>query len=305
MINTSYDPDRLWIKARLFINRAMDEDREFEEAAFWGAAALELLAKSALARINPLLIATPTADDGGSLMIAAGVIEDINFNSVPAKALWARSRRAFRPFDDAEAKKIANARNAYLHSGRIGFDTLPAEAWWPRFWAQAAILISHMDYDIADFVGDGRAQQVEAYLQVNAQHQQARLNALVERAKVRLSQHATGTLSARLARDWAGFSIDRFPYEVGAMCPACENEGRLQGEDVLETRIDDSYSGWDNLDDPEWSAWLVIGAVGFACPTCHLVLEDLELISLAGLETTFEVEGDLSDINDEAEYMNE
>ena len=70
-----YDPDALWAKSRLFINRAMDESTEFEEAAFWACCSLELLGKCALAHISPLLIAIPT-DDGMSLMVASGAVED-------------------------------------------------------------------------------------------------------------------------------------------------------------------------------------------------------------------------------------
>ena len=80
-----YDSEGLWLKARLFINRAMDDSTEFEEAAFWACCALELLGKSALSRVSPLLIALPT-DDGNSLLIASGAVEDADsFVTVQAK----------------------------------------------------------------------------------------------------------------------------------------------------------------------------------------------------------------------------
>jgi hypothetical protein len=79
-----YDPDRLWMKARMFIHRAMDGDREFEEQAFWAAAAFELLGKAALARVSPVLIANPNPD-GHSLLVASGLLEvDDKFFTIPA-----------------------------------------------------------------------------------------------------------------------------------------------------------------------------------------------------------------------------
>ena len=49
-----WDPDALFIKAKLFLNHAMDDDsRQFDEQALWASLALELLAKAALAKVSP------------------------------------------------------------------------------------------------------------------------------------------------------------------------------------------------------------------------------------------------------------
>ena len=196
---TAYDPDRLWMKARLFINRALD-GREFEEAAFWASASLELLGKAALANISPLLIANPN-DDGKSFMIASGITEDRGlFSSVQAKAIWSRCQRAFKPFNELEAAKISSARNDYLHAAGVGFDKLPPEHWWPRYWAQATILISHLDKDISDFVGPSREDQVREHLKRNEEHLAARLEALLERARQRIICIPHLMSSSRVAR---------------------------------------------------------------------------------------------------------
>ena len=87
-MTASFDPEGLWIKSCLFVNRALDPDREFEEQAFWACCALELLGKSALARVSPLLIANPV-DNGDSLLVASGLI-DGRATSVQAKTVWSR-----------------------------------------------------------------------------------------------------------------------------------------------------------------------------------------------------------------------
>lgn len=62
-MSNPFDHDALWTKAKLFLNRAMDDDpRSFDERALWAALALELLAKAALARVSPLLIAEPNEE---------------------------------------------------------------------------------------------------------------------------------------------------------------------------------------------------------------------------------------------------
>jgi hypothetical protein len=126
-----YDHEALWIKAKLFINRAMDDDfRSFDEQALWAALALELLAKAALARVSPLLVAEPH-EEGTNLLIASGLIAgEARFTSVRAKTLFARCHKAFKPFDQTEAIKIINGRNEYLHGSGTGFIAIPPNQWW-------------------------------------------------------------------------------------------------------------------------------------------------------------------------------
>jgi len=111
-MSVPYDYEALWLKAKLFLNRAMEENepRSFDERALWASLALELLAKAALARVSPLLIAEPS-EDGTNLLIASGLVEgDARFTSVRAKTVYSRCHKAFKPFSEAEAMKITHAR---------------------------------------------------------------------------------------------------------------------------------------------------------------------------------------------------
>lgn len=307
-MTTPWDADAFSLKSRMFINRAMDADREFEEQAFWASAALELLGKAALVRISPMLIAHPD-DDGRSMLIASGAVDYAGaFNSVQAKAIWSRCARAFRPFNEVEAKKIAAGRNEYIHSTGVGFDSIPQAQWWPRYWAQAFILIEHLDQTIADFVGPARSAQVEVHLAENKQYLERRLATLIERAKSLLSRHRSGSLSSRLEADWEMFSSRYYPYTESRECPACGSDGRVGGEEVVESHIEypPSHIGdpYDPFYDPR-SITLEIAPDEFRCPTCHLVLDELELLEEAGLDAVFEAEGDPEDFPDEPEYENE
>ncbi len=145
--------EALWLKARLFINRAMDSDenRNFDEQVLWASLALELLAKAALARVSPLLIALPN-EEGTNLLIASGLVEgEATFHSAPAKTIFTRCAKAFRPFSLREATAIAAGRNDYLHGGTATVTALPPAAWWPRFWAQVDILLTAQDKGVDDF----------------------------------------------------------------------------------------------------------------------------------------------------------
>ena len=198
-----YDHQALWTKAKVFINRAMDREpaRSFDEQALWASAALELLGKAALARVSPLLIAEPT-EDGVNILIATGLIEGTaKFTSVSAATVFKRCQKAFRPFSAEEALKFATARNEYMHGSGIGFMTLPPNAWWPRYWALAAILIDAQDREIADLVGGDREKTVQDHLKQNAKNIEHRTESLIARAKQRLTQFRAGTLPAKIKKN--------------------------------------------------------------------------------------------------------
>ncbi|OJX70204.1 MAG: hypothetical protein BGO95_04195 [Micrococcales bacterium 73-13] len=298
-----YDPDRLWIKARMFVHRAMDDGREFDEQAFWASAAFELLGKAALAKVSPILIANPNPD-GHSLLVASGLLEvDDKFFTIPAKALWSRCHRAFKPFNEQEAAYISSVRNDYLHAGGVGREGTP-EAWWPRYWAQVAILVSHLDRDLEELVGRERERVVTQYLETNRENVKRRAEALIERARSRLALHESGSMSVTLERAWAGFSPYYFQHTTSAECPACGSSGTLSGDTVLETKAEfvTLHGEEDQFEDV--IVFVTVATDGFACPRCHLELNDLDLIEAVGLDTDFEVEGDPSSYY-EPEYDNE
>jgi hypothetical protein len=161
-VHPPYDHQALWIKSKLFINRALEDDlRSFDERALWASLSLELLAKAALSRVSPLLIAKPN-EEGTNLLIASGLVEgEASFESIPAKTLFSRCKKSFRPFDDQRSQQFSMARNEYLHSGGTAFMAIPESAWWPRFWSQSIILLAALDKDVSDYIGDGKVEWVE------------------------------------------------------------------------------------------------------------------------------------------------
>ncbi|MFF8426062.1 hypothetical protein ACF07Y_13015 [Streptomyces sp. NPDC016566] len=302
-----YDHSALWMKAKLFINRAMDDDgsRSFDEQALWASLSLELLAKAALSRVSPLLVAEPT-EDGTNLLIASGLVAgDARFTSVRAKTLFTRCQKAFKPFSLEEATSITRARNEYLHSSGIGFMALPPHVWWPRFWAQATILITALDRNIEDLVGRDRELIVQNHLEQNTKNVEHQTQALIERARQRLTQYREGTLPAKIAAEW---KVDHdlsssLEYRTTEACPACGSLGVLEGGLISDTDADWSYT--DDGEPYAVSVTLTIDADYFSCSTCRLVLDQYTYIEQAGLPVTFTTEGEESDIYEEAGYGND
>jgi hypothetical protein len=304
-VTFAHDEKALWLKAKLFLNHAMDQEepRTFDERALWASLALELLAKAALSRVSPLLIASPT-EDGNNLLIASGLVAgDARFVSVPAHTLYSRCSKAFRPFSEREAQLITRARNEYLHGGAPTFAPIPPEAWWPKYWAQAIILANAQDKNLEDLVGSSRVDIVEEHLAQNKKNIEHRVEMLLERARQRLTQYREGTLSAKLAEEWkrptdlsAGFA-----YSATETCPACGNEGSLEGEETFG-----STPHYERVSEEDWDAWLDldVAASHFSCQECRLVLDSYELLEAADVATDFSATGELSQY-EEQDYGND
>lgn len=300
----SWDHGALWDKARVFLNRAMDDapTRSFDERAFWASAALELLGKAALAKHSPALIADPSGE-GRSLLIATGLMQgEARFVSVAAKTIFSRCSKAFRPFNEGEALAFAQARNEYVHGAGVGFLDLPREIWWPKYWAQAAILVEALDYTISDLVGDDRVGAVERQLEQNARNIAERVESLVERARRQLAMFEANQLPPVMDREWR---LNRnlsamMKYEASETCPACGGQGRLEAEEY-----DDIEYQYEFDDGRPESLWATANANSdyFSCPRCRLVLDGYELLVEAGLPETFEIV--IDDPEPEQEYGND
>ena len=301
---TAWDYEALWVKAKMFLNRAMEEDtgRSFDEQAFWASQALELLGKAALSRSHPALIAEPT-EDGLNILIATGLVQgEARFTSVRAKTIFSRCERAFKPFDATEAMKIASARNAYLHSGVAAFAPIPAAAWWPKFWTLAIILVNALDRNTHDLVGTSRVPLVEAHLAQNKKNVEQRVEMLLERARQRIAQLAAGTVSERVVKEMSLDVSLGMTHGITIACPACRALGRLEGEEISDTDVQ-----YEQISDEDYDAMVTLSvwADYFSCGRCGLIADGQEYLIALGLPESFDVEGDSSDIDHEPEYGND
>lgn len=303
-MTTPYDYEALWLKAKLFLNRAMDESdntRSFDERALQATFALELLGKSALSRTSPVLIAEPT-EEGSNLLIATGLLRgDAVFTTVRAKTIFSRCQKAFRPFNADDAAKFTAARNSYIHSAAARFTTIPEDKWWPLFWRLAYILNTATNHDLEDLVGQDREHIVNLHLERNRKNIEHRAEMLIANAKTRLAQHRSGVLSTRVAKQWSpGQDLTAgLRYSDLCTCPACGGNGLIEGEDHQDSRVETHQ-----LDDDTYETVVEVSVYPdyFSCWDCGLVLDTFELVDQAGLGDMFIAEGDY---DDEPSYGND
>ena len=245
---------------------------------------MELLAKAALTKISPALIADITAD-GNSLLIATGLHQDAStFISLQAKTIFIRCQSLTNQFDAARAKKIAGNRNGYLHSGAPLCTAIPATRWWEEYWPLISILLAAQDKELADFVGADREQEINVLLTRSKRHAEERFQTLIDRAKLTYQRLQRDELTAAEIAAIRSRVTGHFPYASGATCPACDNEGALRGNATLN--VEDIF----DYDEDDHYVYTVseVAAEEFGCRSCGLLLRGPDAISYAGLPSTFE-----------------
>jgi hypothetical protein len=158
-----WESTTLFSKAKLFAQRAHDEPVDSSLFGFWMSLALELLARSALSHIHPVLLADPREQD--NIHYAFGIVPKTNPKSIPAKALFARCSVFIPGFTDKMSGHcliVSDRRNSELHSGAAAFEGHDNSKWLPATYEVMEVLLAHLKHDFADFLGDHGVVAVEA-----------------------------------------------------------------------------------------------------------------------------------------------
>jgi hypothetical protein len=274
-----WDPELLYQKAKLYLERANEFDHETHEFPLWSSLALELLARSALTHVHPSLNADPQHPE--SMLYACGIEGTQQPKSLPLHAVLLRLEKVVPGFGKIHRELcdyLALLRNDELHSGDLPYENLSESKWLPRFYEVCRILATFLDRDLEDLLGPELAtaatRLIDALLQETAKavlgrihtHEQAFIGKSVEER-----QELTKIADLRSRLLPAGFH--------STVCPACGSRAIIRGELIkqMKPRYEDDVL----LIDLEYLA------ENLKCAACELELNNLEEILHAGLEPRF------------------
>lgn len=235
--------DTLYSKAKMFALRAHDEPVDSSLFAFWMSLALEMLARSALAQIHPVLLADPREQD--NIHYAFGVIPRNLPKSIPAKALFARCSILISGFTDkmsAHCLIIADRRNSELHSGVAAFEGIDNSKWLPATYEVMQVLLTHLHRDFTDFLGVHERVATET---LRDRRDTIKKDVQEKLAAARRSYSAQSTeekqkVSAKaMATTESWLKGQRLRRKLN--CPVCGNDAVMSGETVGRSpvRIDE------------------------------------------------------------------
>lgn len=289
----SWNSDDLISKARLYIDRAYRSIDEPSSFALWIILALELLARSAISNVHPVLLANP--HQVKNLYYAIGREELCEFpKSVPAKTIYDRCETLFDEFTPHETKycnALRELRNAEIHSGEAVLDLIPIPNWQLRYYRVCQIFLDTLDLDLDDFFPLDHIDSIVEILNTDERNERATVMKLLAQAKREAGTTELDIERYRRSLDFLGpIDLDRIVGRYQADCPVCTSSGEIGIKRISMSEI--------KLVDDVPLATVTYIPIDFLCRSCNLWLNSYSRMVIAGLGDTIvtDVETDLTDL---------
>lgn len=313
-VPTAIAHEALFAKSKLHAKRSLEANEAgFDvECQLWAATSLELLAKAQLALIHPSLVVE--ADNPNSLLEANGISTGTNIRTINASVAYARLKHTVPHFSTPvhdECKKLADRRNAELHSGDAACAAMPKEAWEGNFWNAADLILSSMDLELKDWLGaDSKAPQ-----SLLKEHRLAVKKAALQRVKHHAAEFKNTPKGKfgkakfeELVKETVKVDPEKYIGQFRYLyvkywhhkCPACATYGVAAGDETWEEPAEDQSNADYGYEIIEHG----YSPSEFYCPTCELSLVGDTAVGVAGITDSF-IEECEEEIEYEPDYGND
>lgn len=286
-----WDVEGLWLKAKLYADRAALVKTASGEFPLLSSLSLEFLARAALSKVHPVLNAEPK--DHENILYAFGVHLK-QPKSIPSHSVYSRLLYFVKGFGKPQraiCDYLSLLRNAELHSSELAFEKVRLAEWLPRYYEVVNILCIFLGKTLTEFLGKKTTSHALALIKALGTKQRSKVTAkLTSHAKdFRSKTEAERESLRRQAKLKATMPVlHSAMYE----CPACKSAGRLHGTWMRDSNP--FYSEDELLVEETYLA------ERFECGACGLNLSNTEEILLAGIEPTFTMLTS-TDLHEEAE----
>lgn len=225
-----WSSEALLTKAERYAELMLGQGRDEWQFGFWSALCLEMVLRSAVAKISPVLLAD--GKDWNNTLFALGTkgfTGKLSPKSVDATEVISRLEALVPGF----TREIANfctlhlqRRNAELHSGSLPFDSLDTSAWLPQFYVACSLLLTSQGSSIDALFGSDESKTAKT---------------LIDAVKDEAAKSVRGTINAhrtvweekssdereKLSKQAETVSLRVYGHRV--KCPACESTALLHG----------------------------------------------------------------------------
>ena len=285
----------LWEKSLLFATRAIDvEDRNSPIFPFWCALSLELLARSALAKVHSSLLAD-SQQDGDSVLFACGIPGIKSPKSIQTKQVFLRCKKVIKNFTERDYKfsmLLIEKRNEELHTGATPFENWSHNEWLAEYYRVCQILLNFVKKQLKDMFGENEATTVGKMLKASLANKKEEAHKIIKRQKETFSKLP---ITDRLKKIKNSQELRRRDYKAFGRgktidCPACEGSATIIGEIIRSSnpRDENGELVQNDLYLPE----------KLQCYSCGLSLEGYDYLQGIGLGETFQKK----DVLDPMEY---
>ena len=273
----AWDSESLWAKARLFIDRAFDQQGDDEQFGLWAALSLELLVRSSLSSVSPALLADPDPDHT-NLLHAIGRVTTRTPRSIAVTKALQIAKKLFEGISETDVTlgaALVNKRNEELHSGAAAFEDYPSEKWLVGFHRLCDALCKAQNRSLTDYYGAEEAQKAAEMMQAAGEETKGRIKSLIAAHRKVFEGKSASQKDAAIAR--AEQSAREFGWRGchTRTCPACGSKATMSGEAYGKESVSVN-EGDVTIRQPMIPRELI-------CQACELQLRDVGELDAAGL----------------------
>jgi hypothetical protein len=275
-----WNPDALWSKAKLYMDRAINEQRDGSLFPFWCSLALEFLARSALAKISPTLLAEPDREMKNILYALGKGTPSKGPKSINAILVFDLCKQVvpdFGPEEKELCEALSNRRNEELHSGGLPFEIFKTNDWLAKFYETCAVLLKFQARELQDLLGAKEAGAAQKMIDASKLEVLGKVKKSITAHKTIFEEkpekerHELLAKSEALAKEKTALGGHR------VVCPACGAKSWVTGEPI--SRQDTRLEGSSVVER------VSMLPTSFACVACGLKLtghSELQAVGLGG-----------------------
>lgn len=275
-----WSKDALLAKSQRFFDEMLRHTRDEWQYALWSALALELLARAALAKVSPTLLAD--AKDWNHIYFALEKnpkepkyvpksigIADV-FNRIGATV------DGVTPDMVKFGALHMNRRNEDLHSGAVTLEPLSTSQWQPAYFELCKALASHLGKKLDTLIGEDEAAAAEKMIKAFRDD-----SAKAIQKSIAAHKNAWEKLSCKDREDFAAQAVVWATSYKGhrVKCPSCESNSLVTGEPIT--------AAVRELDDDTVTEKQDILPTSFECVACKLKIDGFAHLNACGLGNVF------------------
>lgn len=282
MTNLAFDPEALFGKAKVYMERALAEERESELYPFWLSLSLEFLSRSTLACISPTLLAD-MSPEGDHLLYALNLPSGKLPKSVNVRIVFERLTKInidFSKKDEKLCASVTEQRNVELHSGVVGFEEFPARIWESDYYRVTDILLRAQGKSLEDLYGAKEAIAAKNAIVLDEEDAVRSVNKLISASRDKFLK-LSNALQEERKHEADAMSADPKRGIKRTQCPACGAFACISGTSisVSDAKLEGDVIIEETRYQPE----------KLTCFSCKLEINsfaELKAINLAGQFTT-------------------
>lgn len=274
----SWDNDSLWLKSKLYFQRAFNEDRTSDVFGLWCAMGLELLSRSTISHFSPCLLAEPDRDQK-NLLAALNLNANLSqAKSISTSQVLKLCKDLITDFNEEEmtiALALAGRRNEEVHSGTAAFVEYKPQQWIGAFYKCCKILSQAQNKNLEELFGEDEATAAQGIItELDKQVLKNVLNQIKAYEKVFNDKTLDEKEELKIIAEQKGETLSHNKHHK-VKCPACSCTATVHGNEYGKEQV-------ENKGNEVITRISVIPTV-FSCPACGLKLNGYAQLAAAGV----------------------